>query len=281
MRKHLFEFSMVVLGNFFLALGVHVFILPYEILTGGVAGIAIAVSKLTLIDSNLLIIILVVGLFILGSLFLGRKFTLHTALSTFLYPFFLAVLTRFNLSVQTEPLLASLYGGAIAGIGIGLVFRVGASTGGMDVPPLIIHKFTHIEVSKLVLITDLITVFLGWYVFNIEAVLIGFISVYATAFAIDKVMVFGDLEAMSVMIISNHYKTIIQGIHDDLDRGSTILKGEGGYSHTERPVILSVIYKRQYPDLVKLCTAIDPHAFIIVSNVNEVKGNGFSFDYKV
>jgi uncharacterized membrane-anchored protein YitT (DUF2179 family) len=272
---------MVILGNFILALAVHVFILPYEILTGGVAGIAIAVSKLTGFSSNMIISILILILYVLGSLFLGKKFTIHTMASTLLYPFFLNLLNRFDLSVNTLPILASLYGGGIAGVGIGLTFRVGASTGGMDVPPLIIHKYTNIDLTKLVLTTDILTVLLGWYVFNIEAVLVGFISVYASSFMIKKVMVFGDLEAYSVMIISNKYQEIIKKIHIDLDRGSTILQGKGSFSQNDKPVILSVITKTQYPLLVKLCNEIDPHAFIIVNDAHEVKGNGFSFDFKV
>jgi uncharacterized membrane-anchored protein YitT (DUF2179 family) len=277
----MFDSIMVILGNFILALAVHVFILPYEILTGGVAGIAIAVSKLTGFSSNMIISILILILYVLGSLFLGKKFTIHTMASTLLYPFFLNLLNRFDLSVNTLPILASLYGGGIAGVGIGLTFRVGASTGGMDVPPLIIHKYTNIDLTKLVLTTDILTVLLGWYVFNIEAVLVGFISVYASSFMIKKVMVFGDLEAYSVMIISNKYQEIIKKIHIDLDRGSTILQGKGSFSQNDKPVILSVITKTQYPLLVKLCNEIDPHAFIIVNDAHEVKGNGFSFDFKV
>ncbi len=281
MRKKIFDIFMVVLGNFFLALAVHVFILPYEILTGGVAGIAVAISKLTNIQSDLLITGLILILYALGSIFLGKKFAIHTLHSTILYPMFLAILNNFDIAVNTEPLLASLYGGAIAGLGIGLTFRVGASTGGMDIPPLIVHKYTHIDLSKLVLATDVITVLFGWYVFSIEAVLIGFISVYASSFAIQKVMVFGDLEAYSVMIISEKYQELIQKIHIDLDRGSTMLQGKGNYSDSDKPVILTVIKKRQYPMLTQLCNEVDPHAFIIVNDATEVKGNGFSFDFKV
>lgn len=281
MRKNIFDIFMVTLGNFFLALSVHVFILPYQILTGGVAGISVAISKLTGLPSDILIMALILALYILGSVFLGKKFAMHTLHSTILYPMFLAILNNFDIAVNTEPLLASLYGGAIAGLGIGLTFRVGASTGGMDIPPLIVHKFTNIDLSKLVLTTDVITVLFGWYVFSIEAVLIGFISVYASSFMIKKVLVFGDLEAYSVMIISEKYKELIQKIHIDLDRGSTMLSGKGSYSDKDKPVILTVITKTQYPLLVKLCNELDPHAFIIVNDATEVKGNGFSFDFKV
>lgn len=281
MKKHLVDLTLVIVGNFFLALGVQAFILPYEILSGGVAGIAVALAKLLTIPSDIIIMILIGVLFILGAFFLGRKFTVHTALSTILYPVFLSLLAKQNMHVQVEPLIASLYGGAIAGLGVGLVFRTGASTGGMDVPPLIVNKYTHIELSKLVLFTDVLTVLLGWYVFSIEAVLIGLVSVYASSFAINKVMMFGGLEANSVMIISHRYEDIIKRIHDELDRGSTILQAQGGFKKTARPVVLTVIYKRQYHDLVEICKEEDPDAFIIVTETTEVKGNGFSFDYRV
>lgn len=281
MKKIVFDTVLVIIGNFILALAVETFILPFNILSGGVAGIAVATSRLLGLPSDLIIIVLIVGLFILGSFFLGRKFTVHTALSTALYPIFLSYLSTVHIPLSIDPVLASLYGGLIAGLGVGLVFRTGASTGGMDVPPLIVHKFTHIELAKLVLITDLLTVMLGWYVYGPEAVLIGLISVWASSFAIDKVLLFGGLEARSLMIISPKVDEITAMIHDRLDRGSTLLEGQGGYSHRDRPVIMTVIMKSQYPELVKALAEIDPHAFIIVTDATEVRGNGFSFDYRV
>lgn len=281
MKKIVFETILVIIGNFILALAVQTFILPFEILSGGVAGIAVATSKLTGIQSDVIIILLIGALFVLGSFFLGRKFTIHTALSTVLYPVFLSFLSTKNLYVDIDPMLASLYGGLVAGLGVGLVFRTGASTGGMDVPPMIINKYTHIDLAKLVLATDFLTVVLGWYVYGLKAVLIGLISVWASSFAIDKVMLFGGMEAKSIMIISNKTNEIIQMIHDRLDRGSTILEGQGGYSRIERPVILSVIMKNQYPEFVKALAEIDPTAFIIVTDATEVRGNGFSFDFRV
>jgi len=281
MKKIVFDTILVIIGNFILALAVQTFILPFEILSGGVAGIAVATSKLTGIQSDVIIILLIGVLFVLGSFFLGRKFTIHTALSTVLYPVFLSYLSTKNLYVDIDPMLASLYGGLVAGLGVGLVFRTGASTGGMDVPPMIINKYTHIDLAKLVLITDFLTVVLGWYVYGLKAVLIGLISVWASSFAIDKVMLFGGMEAKSIMVISNKTNEIIQMIHDRLDRGSTILEGQGGYSRIERPVILSVIMKNQYPEFVKALAEIDPTAFIIVTDATEVRGNGFSFDFRV
>jgi uncharacterized membrane-anchored protein YitT (DUF2179 family) len=282
-RATLKDLTLVIIGNFLLACSVGFFILPYKVLSGGVAGIAVALEPLTNIAAQYWIYILILGLFVLGSLFLGRKFAVHTALSSFLYPIFLTYITslNWNVGVHVEPLLASLYGGLLAGIGVGMVFRTGASTGGMDVPPLIINKYFGVPVSKMVLLFDALTVLLGFSVYGLEAVLIGLISVWACTYSLDKVLLFGGQEARSVMIISDSYREITQAIHDFLDRGTTLLEAEGGYTGDSRKIVLSVISKNQYPELVKVVSMIDKNAFIIVTDANEVKGNGFSFDYKV
>ncbi len=281
LKKNLIDIIYVLLGNLFLALAVHTFILPYEILSGGVAGIAVSLAKITGFRSELIISVLMWVLFAFGAYFLGRKFAVHTVASSVLYPLFLNILNTHPVQVSIDPILASLYGGLVAGFGVGLVFRTGASTGGMDVPPLIIHKFTNIDLSKLVFIVDLLTVALGVFVYGIEAVLMGFISVYASSFAIKQVLVFGGQEARSVMIITDRVDEVVEMIDKKLERGSTLLSAQGGYTRQNRSVILSVINMTQYPELIDELHKIDPHAFVIATEATEVKGNGFSFDYKV
>jgi uncharacterized membrane-anchored protein YitT (DUF2179 family) len=281
LKKNLVDILLVIVGNLMLAIAVHTFILPYEILSGGVAGIAVALAKITGYRSDLIISVLIWLLFGLGAYFLGRKFTIHTISSSILYPLFLNILSTQPIQVSIDPILASLYGGLVAGFGVGLVFRTGASTGGMDVPPLIIHKFTNIELSKLVLAVDFLTVTLGVFVYGIEAVLMGFISVWASAFAIKQVLVFGGQEARSVMIITNSVDEVVDMIDKKLERGATLLSAHGGYTRESRAVILSVINMTQYPELIDELHKIDPHAFVIATEAMEVKGNGFSFDYKV
>ena len=280
MKRRLTNALLLIIGNYLLAAAVNTFILPYDILSGGVAGIAIALQPLFDFDPNLVINVLVIGLFVLGALVLGRKFAVTTAVSSFLYPLFLTF-NHLKLVVDIDPLLASLYGGLVAGVGVGMVLRTGSSTGGMDVPPLVLHKYTHIEVAVWVLIVDGITVALGLWTYGIEAVLIGFISVFACAFAINKVLVFGGQNAKSVYIISDYYEAILKYIHDHLDRGTTIIDAKGGFTGDDKPVILTVIMKNQYPELNAKIHEIDKNAFLIVSDVKEVKGYGFSFDYKI
>jgi len=281
MKRQAIDLLLVIFGNLILAFAVRFFILPYNILSGGVAGLAVALSKLTGINADWFVNGLIILMFILGSVFLGKKFMTHTAISTLLYPLFLLVLSKYTFTLNIDPMLASLYGGLLGGTGVGMVFRTGATTGGMDVPPMIISKYTHIELYKLVLLVDALTVLFGMIAYGFEAVLIGMISVWATAFAIDKILLFGNLESLSIMIISDHFEAINDYIQEEVDRGSTILNGKGGYTKDDKNVILTVISKSEYPEMMKSINKIDPHAFIVVTDAMEVRGNGFSFDYKV
>ena len=271
----------VVAGNAVLALAVSMFILPYDILSGGVAGIAVALQPLIPLPVTLMVNLLVVGLFILGACFLGKEFAMKTILSSLSYPVFLTFFSGRVPVLDLDPILASLYGVLLGGMGVGMALRTGASTGGMDIPPLIVHKLTHIEIAKLVLITDALTVLLGAFTYGLEAVLIGFVSVWASSVAIDKVLMFGGQQAKAIQIISDQYEQIIERIHSELERGTTLIEAQGGYTHEKRKIVLVVITKNQYPALMEMVTAIDKEAFVIANDTHEVKGFGFSFEFKV
>ena len=271
----------VVAGNAVLALAVSMFILPYDILSGGVAGIAVALQPLIPLPVTLMVNLLVVGLFILGACFLGKEFAMKTILSSLIYPVFLTFFSGRVPVLDLDPILASLYGGLLGGMGVGMALRTGASTGGMDIPPLIVHKLTHIEIAKLVLITDALTVLLGAFTYGLEAVLIGFVSVWASSVAIDKVLMFGGQQAKAIQIISDQYEQIIERIHSELERGTTLIEAQGGYTHEKRKIVLVVITKNQYPALMEMVTAIDKEAFVIANDTHEGKGFGFSFEFKV
>lgn len=271
----------VVAGNAVLALAVSMFILPYDILSGGVAGIAVALQPLIPLPVTLMVNILVVGLFVIGACFLGKEFAMKTMLSSLIYPVFLTFFSGRVPVLDLDPILASLYGGLLGGTGVGMALRTGASTGGMDIPPLIVHKLTHIEIAKLVLITDALTVLLGAFTYGLEAVLVGFVSVWASSVAIDKVLMFGGQQAKAIQIISDQYEQIIEQIHSRLERGTTLIEAQGGYTYEKRKIVLVVITKNQYPALMEMVTAIDKEAFVIANDTHEVKGFGFSFEFKV
>lgn len=270
---------MIVLGNLAIAIGVSFFILPSNILSGGVAGIAVALEPVFHIEPRLVINGLTIGLYILGAVLLGKQFALKTFVSTIVYPLFITVLGIWfaDVRITSNPLLASIYGGIFVGTGIGLVYRVGGSTGGMDIPPLIINKYTHIPLSSLVMMIDGLTVLLGAIVYGIEASMIGLVSVWVCGQVINKLITLGAREAKNVLIISEKHDEVIQQIYQQIDRGVTILDATGAYTQQEKPVIMVVLYKKQFIELNRVIAAVDPEAFVIVSDVNEVQGRGFTY----
>lgn len=278
------EIVLILAGNLILAAGVTCFILPNHVLTGGLAGIAVALNPILKIEETLLINGLTIILFILGALVLGKKFAMKTILSTICYPLFISLLSwliayyGWTDSFLMDKYLATIYGGAFMGIGVGLVFKTGASTGGMDIPPLILNKYTHISLPVLITITDALTVLLGLSVYGLEAALTGILSVWVSSFMINKAMLIGGHDAKNVMIISNKYTVIKEKVHEILERGTTVLEATGGYSNERKPVLMAVVSKKQLPQLQRMIAHEDPEAFVIVTSTHEVQGLGFSYE---
>ncbi len=278
--KKVMNILYVVIGTLILTMSVEFFILPYHILSGGVAGIAVAFEPFFHINETLVANILTIGLLIVGTLILGKQFGIDTLLSSVCYTLFTTILAQVQpmLSINVDPILASFYAGLLGGIGIGLVMRAGASTGGMDVPPLVANKLTGLKVSTGVIITDGITVLLGIIAYGLDAALIGLISVFASGYAIDKVLSMGaGSNAKSVTIISEKWREIADVVMKDMDRGVTFLKGEGGYQQDEKKVILCVVSSKQYSQLVDIINSIDDRAFTITTDASDMHGEGFTY----
>ena len=277
-KQLLLDSLAIIVGNFLLAVGVSFFIIPNDILTGGVAGIAIALSPLINLEVETIISGLVIVCFVLGLVFLGRKFALKTVGSSILYPIFLNILGSYEYSLGIDPILASLYGGLISGVGVGIVFRAGSSTGGMDIPPLILGKYTKIKTHSWMIILDGMTVILGITTFGISAALVGMISVWSMAKMVDSIQTFGGVSTKQVFIITDQIDAVLEMILISIDRGATLLNGEGGYTKKERKIIMTVLHTDQYARLEKEVKLIDPDAFLIVSDATEVHGHGFYKD---
>lgn len=280
LNKKIWNFLLIVTGTFILTVSVEFFILPYRILSGGVAGIAVALEPFFHINTTLFANILTVVLLLVGGACLGKKFLMNTILSSLLYPVFTTLLEHFVgvVPITIHPMLASFYAGLLGGIGIGLVMRADASTGGMDVPPLILNKLTGLKVSTGVMITDGLTVLLGILAYDINAALIGLVSVFASTVAIDKVLSIGaGSNAKSVQIISDSWEEIAGAIQDELERGVTLIPGKGGYKQADKMVILCVVSGRQYNHLLEIVRRIDEHAFTITTDACDMHGEGFTY----
>ena len=281
-KNRVHDFIMILLGNFVVACSVSFFILPNNILTGGVAGVSVALKPIIPIDPVIMIDVLTVCLFIIGAIFLGKGFAMKSIISTIFYPMFITGLSYFVSLFPKNTFImpayvATIYAGVLTGIGLGLVFRVDASTGGMDIVALVIHKYLKIPEGTSVMIVDSLTVLLGVLTYGLTPALIGIMSVFVCGVAIDKTVMLGMQSAKNVMIISTDWKQIRRVLLETVDRGVTILDGNGGYTQAPRPVLMCVIKQKQYPLLEASVLKIDPKAFIIVNDVHQVHGAGFTY----
>lgn len=268
----------VILGNFILAAGVSLFIAPSGLICGGATGISLLCNRLFDINIALVSFILNAVMFTVGFLVMGRAFALTTIISTVVNPLALYVfeLILKGRVVTSDLFLCTLLGGCCVGIGIGLVIRVGSSTGGMDIPPIVINKLTGIPVSTLLWILD-VTILLSQIFFSdLDRVFYGLAMVIVYTVVIDKVMVLGK-KRMQLTIISEKNEEIREAILSKIDRGLTVIHGKTGYLGNETEVILTVISSRELAKTEELIRKIDPLAFVIINSVSAVSGRGFSF----
>ena len=267
----------IVLGNALLAFLVAAFIIPHDIIMAGTTGIAIVVNKATSLDTAVVVLVQNIILLIMGLIVLGKKLFFTTIASSFLYPFFLGAMQRIpNIENLTDdPLLAALFAGVLMGLSLGLVMRVGSSTGGMDILNLIFHKWLHIPVSILVWITDIIVVG-GQAVFSDpEKILLGIVVLVLETLVLEQVMIFGKSQTQ-LYVISAHYEEIREHIIKDLNLGVTLSIIETGYLGKKQKGILCVIPSRKLYDTTQLIQSIDPEAFITITKIKEVRGRGFT-----
>ena len=277
--KKLLPFMMVLVGNVFYALSVKLFLLPAGLMSCGTTGIALIVNHLTNFSLSLFIFLFNVAMLILGWCVLGRKFAMTTVFSSIFYPAALEVLNRTLGDVMiTEYIwLNVLFAGIGLGVSLGLVIRGGASTGGMDIPPLILKKFFHIPVSASLAVFDFCIMVSQMFFHPLEDLLYGILLLMTISVALNKVMVLG-MSKTEVKIVSDQSDEIRQAILSRVDRGVTILHGEGGFGRQDTEVLLSVVSNRELPRLQQLARSIDPNCFMIISQVTEVWGRGFTMD---
>ncbi len=268
----------ILVGNTLYTLAIVLFIIPNGLITGGTTGLAIIMNHSLHIPITLFVSIFNVIMFIIGLIILGKAFALTTLLSTFYFPFILGIFeqTIGYVKLTNDPLLAALLAGVMVGCGIGIVIKCNASTGGMDIPPLVLNKKFGIPVSVGLYVFDFLILLMQVFYTNQEMVLYGIVLVFTYSIVLDKVLIIGKAQT-EVMIVSKEYEKINEAIIHELDRGSTMLKSISGYMKNEYPVVMTVVSNRELPRLNDLVLSIDAHAFMIVSKVNEVRGRGFTF----
>lgn len=267
----------IALGNFLYACTVQLFLIPSGLVTGGTTGMALAMNRAWGIPVSDFVFIFNVSMLLLGFVILGKAFALTTLASTFLYPLFLDICGRLfgDLVLTRDMLLCAVFSGAGIGTALGIVLRGGASTGGMDIPPLVLKKIFGIPVSVSMYVFDVCILLLQAMLRPVECVLYGVILVMIYTVLLDKMLLIGSTRTQ-VKIVSDRSDEISEMILRRIDRGVTLLDGEGGYMHGRMQMVLSVISNRELIRLEKLVHEIDPECFMVVSRVSEVRGRGFS-----
>lgn len=284
--------SLVIIGTLVLAFGCAVFVVPFDLVTGGVTGISIIVDNIIkgAIDIELVIGGITWGLFFLGLFFLGWDFALKTLASTVIYPVAISLFLRLVspdvlggiLYLNTESdialIISALFGGICVGTGCALTFLGGGSTGGVDIIAFILCKFfKKWKSSTVIFIIDAITVVMGLFVIkDLIHTLLGIISAWIAAQVIDKIFIGGN-RAFTAQIVSDKYEEINLAIRDEVRRTTTMIVAFGGYSRQSKTVLSVTFTMRQYADLMKVIKRIDPSAFVSITRAHEINGEGFTF----
>lgn len=289
-KEFLKTYSLIVLGTFIMSIGYVIFVSPLKLAPGGVYGIAIILHHLFNFPIGLSGICLDIPLLIIGTIWLGPKFGAKTIVGVITLPAFISLWEKIYgyaplIALPGDPMtpdpaanfIVALCGGVIIGVGLGLIFKTRATSGGSDIIAMIIGKYLkHIPLGTLLIIVDSTIVLAALAAFKDWTIpLYSWLIIYVTGIVMDKVIA-GFHSNKVVLIVSDHYEEIRQHIFDELDRGGTYIHGEGMYNNDEKKIIFTSISRKQLPILVHFVHAIDPKAFVSILDASETLGDGFT-----
>ncbi|MCX6287080.1 MAG: YitT family protein [Bacteroidetes bacterium] len=277
-KKWFLSYSFIIIGSFILASAFVLFITPYKIVPGGVYGISIVLHYILGTPVGLMALCFDIPLTVIGIKILGPRFGFKTVLGFSLTAVFTDTLTwiwGFEPLVKGDPLLSSIFGGLLCGLGLGLIFKSKATSGGSDIVALIIAKYTKMPIGQLMIMVDSVIVLFGLFVFQDWKIpLYSWIVIFITGKVIDGVLEGINYEK-SLFIISDKHEEIRDKIINNLNRGGTILEGHGMFNMADRKIIFTVVSRRELIILEEYIQQIDPKAFLTVINASEILGEGF------
>lgn len=280
MKQQLKVLLYTILGNAMLAFAVCAFIVPQGFMLGGTSGISLTVQHFLPIRLSIIAAIAGTSLFCLGWAFLGWKFAANSLISTIVYPIIMGIMEVSpigTLFVNEDKLICALYCSLLIGMGVGLVVRVGGSTGGMDIPPCILQKYKGIPVGKSLMFFDGSIILAQVLLKGTDGILYSLLILVLTSAVIDRTIVSGEA-TVQITIITPEYERIRHEILDRINCGVTMLDIETGLTGEKRQAILSVVYAKKYPEIRDAALKIDHNAFIIASDVKNVNGQGYTLE---
>lgn len=280
MKQNLKVLLYTLVGNTMLAFAVCAFIVPQDFMLGGSSGIALTTQYFLPIRLSVITAVTNVSLFCLGWAFMGWKFAANSLLSTIVYPIIMGIMEISpvgQLFVDEDKLICALYCSILIGVGIGLVVRVGGSTGGMDIPPVILQKYKGIPMGKSLMFFDGAIILAQVLLKGTDGILYSLLILVLTSAVIDRTIVSGEA-TVQVIIISPEYERIRHEILDNINCGVTMIDMQTGMTGEQRQAILSVVYAKKYPEIRDAALKIDKSAFIIASDVKNVNGQGYTLE---
>lgn len=283
MQNKLKRFLIINLGILIMAIGLYFFLIPANLAVGGATGIAMVIQTyFPNVNIGFLMIGINVILFAIAFIFIGREFGGYTIYSSFMLALVISCLNwmiPMNKPIVDDLMITLIFGIVIQGIGMAIVFYENASTGGTDIIAKIITKYTQIEIGKALFLSDAIITIMAGFSFGMTLGLYAFLGILINGLLIDKVIA-GFENKIHAMIISESYDDILKFINNNLNRGSTIIDGAGGYTGVDRHIVNVILSRNEYVELKQYIRNIDPKAFITVNFVHEVIGEGFNNDIK-
>ncbi len=251
------------------------FLAPNDIIAGGVSGVATIINHFTSLPIGLMIMLINIPIFICGVIKFGKSLGISTLYATIALSVFTDIFSAIGM-LTDDMLLASVFGGIIAGAGYGIVFYCKATTGGVDIIANIIKtKYRHFQLGKIILIVDLVIILFAMYVYkNINIGLYSIIALWLTAYVLDMILE-GFNFAKLVLIISDNYEEIAKLINTKLKRGATFLNGQGTYTNHSKKVIMCTIKEKEIPMLKDIIKSVDNDSFVLITDAREVLGEGF------
>lgn len=273
--------AIVTAGNLLYALTIKLFVLPAGLVMGGTTGLGLTANYLTGVPISAFVLAFNMVMLLLGLCVLGRRFAATTLLSSFIYPLALEFWQRLlgDYVLTKDVMLCTLFAGLGVGVSLGLVIRAGASTGGMDIPPLILNRLFRAPVSVCMYFFDVCILLSQGLFQSPEKLLYGVVLVMIYTMVLDKMLLMGT-SRIEIKVVSEKSEEIRQAILQDLNRGVTLIQTESGYLRQNAQLVLSVLSSRELPKAEKLIHQIDPECFLMVSRISEVKGRGFSMQKK-
>ncbi|WP_375270052.1 YitT family protein [Enterococcus sp. DIV0212c] len=264
----------VTIGSFILAVSINSILLPNKIVAGGANGISVVINYLFGTNPALVLYAINLPLLVLCFLLLGKEVGIKTIYGSLIYPFFVGITT--HLPVLTHNIfLATIFGGILTGIGLGLEFRGNASTGGTAIISQVVNKYFKVSLGVSILFVDGLVILSALFVFNTDTVLFSLICLYLIGRVVDLVQV-GFVRSKNVLIISPKFAEIKEKILVDMDKGLTMIPIEGGYQKNPSMLMMTVISEKDFAKIKENVLAIDEEAFIVSMNASEVFGKGFS-----